>query len=390
MKKLIYLLLLNTLFAFAFAINVKAATYDIEDLSLGQLIHEGDYIDFGDGTYEHLYHYGDDFHQWEILDEGPYTYIELGFNIQHGDYSFNHPDNSYTYSHSSIRSGQSWRVPEDLFYYGVSGWSTSPIGYLNFYLYHIKVNLTYKYTGENRAQVTANCEGGIAPYTYKWMIQHNSLWTPHETNFVTTSTPQLDVDCTDTVFVNCFVYDSSSTDIRYCKAGSSFYNLEIPENESSDNESSEEDNPEEDIVPNDNNPSTIPTGIAQVTIGKDNKTFANIKALNQFPHDAINQKIIADIYAAKMRKRADVLIQKNLFPPYGVTNEWKTTSHVVRWKDLSVKKGDTVLVVWYTPTFWGHTSNLKYITATVVEDGVIEFTIPAMGDMSVMSIVKLR
>ena len=171
------------------------------------------------------------------------------------------------------------------------------------------------------------------------------------------------------------------------------YPIEENDNEAGDKDDKEDKEDKDDKQPNaetPQTPSTVPSGTALVSIGSDNKDFASVKALTPYLHDAVNQKIIADLYAAKLKKRASVITQKNLIPPYGVKNEWKSTSHIIKWKDLNVKKGDTIIVIWYTTSFMKYGSTLQTIPATVLEDGTIEFTVPYMGDMSVMSIVKLK
>ena len=149
---------------------------------------------------------------------------------------------------------------------------------------------------------------------------------------------------------------------------------------------SENEEQEEREKPKDPNPSTVPADTVQVSVGEEDKEFSNVKVLNQYPHDAINQKLLADMYAAQAKKRATIITQKNLVAPYGVSKEWKKSPHTIIWHDLKVKQGDTIFIVWYTPLY---APSLQMIPATVTEDGTIVFAIPYMGDMSVMSIVKL-
>ncbi len=136
-------------------------------------------------------------------------------------------------------------------------------------------------------------------------------------------------------------------------------------------------------------PSTVPVETVQIIDGDTDNPVTGMKVLNPFLHDVVNHLAIADLYARSMRKRAVPLMQKSIIPPYGATADWKGASHTIRWSNLGVKSGDKIAVIWYTPAWYRYASNTSIIKATVVGDGTIEFTVPNMGDMAVMSIIKL-
>lgn len=372
MKRVLFPIL-SLFFVIAFTCSVKATTYQVEalldnniPLHLREVIHfePGDVIEFNSGTFPNT------------LPDRYYINITMFTG-----YSETGHFNMRNYEQVTLSVGESWIVPRDL--YGTG----------NTYYYTMRSHITHsEVIGDGIERVYASCEGGTPPYTYVWLLSDERTIIQ---DVVNTDVPYIDVNYHDIQTINVVCLDSSDLG-----GGSCFISQPDPDvytlrgNSASNNES-------DNTVGNDSTadpkkqdtpqtPSTVPSGTAQISIGANDKTFANIKVLNQFPHDSVNQKIIADLYAANQKKRTDVIMQKNVFPPYGVKNDWKSTSHTVRWNNLNVKKGDNIIIVWYTPAFWGHGSTLKVIPATVVADGTIEFTIPSMGDMSVMSIVKLK
>lgn len=384
MKKYLFIPL-TALFFLAFTFNVKAATYQLSDLHVGTHLYAGDIIESGTCDFDGR---ANDFVLVRCFDN----------RIHERDITRIYPNQSYT-------------LLED-FYVAWAPYITSYFVSSNHASYHIvsmyleKIKVISEHANTSKPQehvmitknpnetitLSVSAEGGTPPYSYEW-VYYSSDARPTSAWGGSSFTVPEGMTCVD-----CVVWDSTRgvNDFSCGVSARWFINEATSEpKQENDEESDEKENNEEpskEEVTNDidvSTPSTVPVDTVQVTIGTDDSSFANTKVLNQFPHDSINQSILANMYAANLKKRANVLVQKNIIPPHGVSNTWKVTSHTIKWRDLNVKKGDTVVIVWYTPTFWGHTSTLKYIPATVVEDGTIEFSIPAMGDMSVMSIVKL-
>lgn len=393
MKRIITFVSFYICFFFLFSHNVGAKTIGINELHVGEWIHSGDIIDCGNGEY--------------ILEDGiVLNDTELHLGIVSGYMGSSCLD-------ITLHSGETWTAARDL--YIANRGILDGIPLVSFGLRDIDVKLSSSYKRDGIERIVARCTGGVQPLRYYWGVWSKSgkAYSDNTSDFIAypgwlyseiiTTEPYLDIDYHDIAKVNICVLDSSNEDEANCGCGYTDDWYEIDDSDepstannpkeqvsgtSKDNESAESSQTGEHNTPQ--TPSTVPNGTVQVSIGTDNKTYSNIKALNQFPHDAVNQKIIADLYAAKLKKRTDILMQKNLFPPHGVKNDWKSASHTVKWNNLNVKKGDNIIIVWYTPAYWGHTPNLQIIQATVVADGTIEFTIPSMGDMSVMSIFKLK
>lgn len=375
MKKILYVLSITAALFFAFSFNVRAATYHADELTRGQHFNAGDIIDFGSGTY----------------DNKAYNYVQVSIDAVGRSADIIYPGGSfeiykdcyfywygiYEFTNNNTHGYQLSICLENIYMYFSETEGGAPLPYCS------EENQVIDMQGSSSKRVYLVYEGGTAPIEFEWVADH-------EFHHLGTNWTYFDVGNPRYSYIACRATCPSGAPTLGYNAGYVGLCVEgLPSNTEDEEESnsSSEENSVIDNVPQ--TPSTVSGETAQVSVGSDNKNFANIKVLNQYLHDSVNQKILADLYAAKLRKKANVLLQKNVIPPWGVDNKWKTTSHTVRWKDLNVKKGDTVMIVWYIPTFFGQGSTLKYISATVVDDGIIEFTIPAMGDMSVMSIVKL-
>ena len=382
MKKVFYIISFAFAFIIAFSSDVKASTYQICDLVEGQLLHAGDTIEVIDD-----------------IDGYGYIQIERAVPLDNGSFMSNPSIGIH------ISNGDSWEVPRNMYCHAPSRNMVS--------LSELWVDLSSGYKKDGIERIVANVSGGVPPYTFYWIVCRRA---PDGGNYVepidntdnrayicypASQNDYIDVDIDDAYCAFCHVFDSYDEDITKCAYTMAFQqyivigNVPIIQEDNTAKENDDDTEKHTEIeIENDNNespqvPSTVPNGTVQVSLGIDGKGYANIKVLNPYLHDAVNQKILADLYAKNLKKHASVLMQKNLIPPYGVDGTWKNQSHTVKWKDLAVKKGDSIVIIWYTPKFGIHAPTLKYIPATVVEDGTIEFTIPAIGDMSVMSIVKL-
>ena len=387
MKKSIYLLPLLLFFSCFFLKNIEAKTVRVNELDRWMRFNPGDVLEFGDGTYidrEGLYE----------KTRRPYGQCEydgidrVRVNDLHGNYQ-------------TIVSGESYVFSETCYFlqgeiYGInpprllSLWFVSTYGYLHYGDNRpIKYNETIDIHEGETKRIYFAIEGDYEPNEWSFFaadhypyVDYSPLLLGHNTNYV-----DVEYGKYACMFVSWppQVLNHAGTSV----GGTDFISI--------NNIASTEVPAEEQVVefPKENKPSepqtpsTLPAETVQILLDTDGTTFSDVKVLNQYPHDSVNQKLVADIYAAKLRKRASVLMQKNVITPYGVNADWKKSQHTIKWKDLPVKMGDRIIIVWYTPTFLGVASNLQIIQATVVEDGIITFNCPPMGDMSVMSIVKL-
>ena len=386
MKKILFLFPMTFMFLFAFRTIAKAETYQANNLEVGQYLEAGDIIEFGTGVYNGK------------------NYSKISGNC---------PELFYF----NLENGQTTILPNDCFVVGL-GVGRNSIGNNSWMQMGIGLRpIIMRFADENNniippnngefsnscfidlregetIQLRAVWRGNMTPASFVWKAD---FWSRDPDELV------VDLNCSSDSYAINYNGGFETGDVIVCiafDANGKFLGdiggeiRKIPrENPTVENEETslivEEEYQTPSVEPQTpQNPSTLPSETVQITLD-DKGTFSNIKVLNQYPHDSVNQKLIADLYAANLRKKASILFQKNLMAPWGVNNAWKKTSHTVRWKDLPVKKGDRIVIVWYTPTFFGFTPTLKIIPAAVVEDGVITFTAPQLGDMSVMSIVKL-
>ena len=386
MKK-VAVLFASIFVALIFPIAAKATTYQANELTYEQHLLAGDVIELGSG---HLTG------SREAVLDGDYNRLTIrGYlTARIGAAS------STTVIAENVTS---YTLTEDMY---VLERACSADGELNIELEKIKATgsfgghgnlaLTLARAPHASRRVVVSAEGGTPPYRYRWVCRYGTGLAAHEHETIDTINENNYFDIPDAEFVAvyCDVLDQNYGTGAFGVGRPATYLFQYDYSLTEESEENENDKPTENEENNDTPsespqiPSSVPSGTVQVSIGAD-KGYANIKALNQNIFDAINQRLIAELYAKDLKKRANVITQKNLYPPYGVQGNWKGQTHTIKWSNLNVKKGDNVVIIWYTPSFFSHKSTLKVIQATVIEDGTIQFDVPSMGDVSVMSIVKI-
>lgn len=130
-------------------------------------------------------------------------------------------------------------------------------------------------------------------------------------------------------------------------------------------------------------PSTLPEGTILAAFG-DGKTFMSLKALNAPAQDIANQKLVA---RAAFGDKFEMLITKNIYAPYGIDTVWKNAARTLSWKDTGAKAGDTIYMVWYNQT---SQRPVELIQAAVAADGTVSATLPSLGDVSTVSVIRVK
>lgn len=112
----------------------------------------------------------------------------------------------------------------------------------------------------------------------------------------------------------------------------------------------------------------------------------SLAGIKSEPRDAINQQIFAEAMAPKGYKVQKVYETYNIYASTKVKDKWKVAERTIVWNDSRVKKGDIIYVVWYCQ----EVKQNKLLPARVVSDGVIEFSVPRVGECSIVTIVKMK
>ena len=387
MRSIVKVFVTTIALSFVFSLPVYAATYQADELVKGQYLEAGDTIEFGHGVFN-----GEEYERVVIYYNGLNSEI-----IRFGD-STTLLEPYYVYGNNGVSNGTNGSTItlylSTIYSFFSEGNNHTPLPFYSDFVQTLTIN-----EGE-RKRVYIEREGGTEPFSIEFVgVFADESFATCNGHDIEHGFDYVDIEYGEYGEILYAIHDSNGKGFgpyagHLWIENRSNNDVDIAEESAGVNPSSDEESKDEDKKHNNDShkqedeeksvvqiPSTVPNNTIQVSIGN-NGGFANVKALNPYLHDSLNQKILADLYAKNLNKRANVLMQKNLIPPYGVDGTWRNQSHMV-------KKGDQIVIIWYTPKFGIHAPTLKYIPATVVEDGTIEFTIPAMGDMSVMSIVKL-
>ena len=114
----------------------------------------------------------------------------------------------------------------------------------------------------------------------------------------------------------------------------------------------------------------------------------SLKVLNTVKRDVNNQKLFATWYAQNsINKKAtvDLLWIYDVYAPYGATTQFKTAPTNITIKNTGAKPGDTLLVEYYNHQTKSH----QMLPCTLNDKNEVIATIPGLGDVSTISVVKV-
>ena len=128
------------------------------------------------------------------------------------------------------------------------------------------------------------------------------------------------------------------------------------------------------------NPSVLAGGV--VSTGG-----ANLKVLNTDTKGLANHKMVANLFAGQYHKGKTyaVIATFDAYSPWSITVDWKNAKRTIDWKVSGAKTGDTYFAVYYNQTV----GMVQYLPCTVKE-GIVSFTVPKLGEVSTISIVKVN
>ncbi|MDD3414262.1 MAG: hypothetical protein PHY47_09700 [Lachnospiraceae bacterium] len=135
-------------------------------------------------------------------------------------------------------------------------------------------------------------------------------------------------------------------------------------------------------------PSALPYRTTQGTF-KGEKNAFNIKALESSVTSTTNQNTLANFFTTQYfrKKTGTIMACYDMYAPWGAKKEWKEGTCNFSWNMDGIRAGDTVFVIWYNEQ---NPLGAQFIKAMVSADNRITFTVPYLGDVSTISIVKVK
>jgi hypothetical protein len=135
-------------------------------------------------------------------------------------------------------------------------------------------------------------------------------------------------------------------------------------------------------------PSALPYRTTQGTFIGEKSAF-NIKALESNTTSIQNQSALATYFTTQYfkGKTGTTMACYDMHAPWGAKREWKDGTCKFTWNIDDVRAGDTVFVIWYNEM---NPLGAQLIEATVAADNSVTFTIPYLGDVSTISVVKVN
>lgn len=384
MKKALGLLVFSFLFMFAINFTVKAETYQATELTYGQHLNAGDVIEFGGGSYNGK----------------PYDIVYCGVHTRFGGYN----------ELFDISVGQSYVLTEDFYVENNLYTGTHILGNgatrENLYVWLEKIwvstssSLPYennsakygfpKLTADERLvlrkpnedlTITVTANNGIAPYLYEWrwstFDNPNANATTTENSF---SVPN------DAHWIICFVWDSTKNTEPYA-CGRSFW-IWIQENDKAQNNTNNENDDTGTSIEELQIKSELPYGTVKCgNGGKGNggKDAIDIKVLTPESRDTTNQNAFAKNYFKN--RSFSTIFSYNVYPPYGVNNGYKNSTRIIYWADTGLKQGDEVYAVWYCQS---SKKGAQMIKCDIDANGIVSIRIPQIGDMSTITLIKVK
>ena len=133
-------------------------------------------------------------------------------------------------------------------------------------------------------------------------------------------------------------------------------------------------------TPPETNPSVL-------TVGTVSTGGLGLKVLNTDTKGQNNHKMLASWFGGQYHKgkTCTIVSTYDVYSPFSITADWKNAKRTIDWKVSGAKAGDTYFVVYYNQSV----GMVQYLPCTV-KDGMVTFTVPKMGDVSTISIVKVN
>lgn len=125
----------------------------------------------------------------------------------------------------------------------------------------------------------------------------------------------------------------------------------------------------------------LPAQAVTVNVGGKAQDIAAVVADNR---NTANQQMFAQVMAANLGFKKVTALKTYDMYTLNASSTVKNNSQVIKWANTGLKAGDTAFVVWYNQKL----GKIELLPAVVGVDGTVAVNVPALGDVSTMTIVK--
>lgn len=125
----------------------------------------------------------------------------------------------------------------------------------------------------------------------------------------------------------------------------------------------------------------LPAQAVTVNVGGKAQDIAAVVAEDR---NATNQQMFAQVMATRLGFKKVTALKTYDMYALSASSTVKNNTQVIKWANTGLKAGDTAFVVWYNQKL-GRT---ELLPAVVGVDGSVAVNVPALGDVSTMTIVK--
>lgn len=125
----------------------------------------------------------------------------------------------------------------------------------------------------------------------------------------------------------------------------------------------------------------LPAQAVTVNVGGKAQDIAAVVAEDR---NATNQQMFAQVMATKLGFKKVTALKTYDMYALSASSTVKNNAQVIKWANTGLKAGDTAFVVWYNQKL----GKIELLPAVVGVDGTVAVNVPALGDVSTMTIVK--
>lgn len=125
----------------------------------------------------------------------------------------------------------------------------------------------------------------------------------------------------------------------------------------------------------------LPAQAVTVNVGGKAQDIAAVVAEDR---NATNQQMFAQVMATRLGFKKVTALKTYDMYALSASSTVKNNAQVIKWANTGLKAGDTAFVVWYNQKL----GRIELLPAVVGVDGSVAVNVPALGDVSTMTIVK--